>query len=100
MTCSPCTLTGQQAQTTGNFGNLRYGDDNLIIGAGNSATADGTGTYRRNYDGYTEDVRITAGELQPSQFLGAGVPESNTLTMVLIGIAPGIAMVVRRRRSR
>jgi N-acetylneuraminic acid mutarotase len=73
---NPDTLTlyvdgVQQGQATGNFGNLRYGDNNLLIGAGNYATADGTGYYRRNFDGYIDEVRITAAALRPNQFLGA-----------------------------
>jgi len=37
---------------------LYYGKEPLYIGAGNYATSSGTGTYRRNFIGYIDDIRI------------------------------------------
>lgn len=50
---------------------LFFGERPLYIGAGNFATANGTGEFRRNFIGFIDEVRISDEALSPSQFLDA-----------------------------
>ncbi len=53
--------------TQGVWPNLFYGDQPLYIGAGNFL---GPGSsYRRNFDGYIDEFRLTSAALTPAEFL-------------------------------
>ena len=80
------------AQTTGNWPDLYYGTQPLFIGAGNYNTGDGTGTYRRNFGGLIDEVRITAAALQSGQFLNA-TPDNGIRTMSGTLLFDGITAV-------
>ena len=49
----------------GDWGALYYGNQPLFIGAGNFLMP----TYRRNFDGHIDEVRISASALTPPEFL-------------------------------
>jgi hypothetical protein len=78
---------------------LFFGDGNnpLYIGAGNHATADGTGFYRRNFAGYIDEVRISDVALSPNQFLN-GVPEP--LNILGVGTAVGFGAFFKRELNK
>ncbi len=66
-------IDGVQAdQSSSTSQPISYGTHPLYIGAGNFATSSGTGSWRRNFVGLIDEVRISDEALSLQEFLNAG----------------------------
>ena len=81
------------------YQNPFYGTDALYIGAGNFSGDNGT--YRRNFNGYIDAVRITDNALSANELFSASqVPEPASIVSSILGVACVYAgMACKRRRS-
>ena len=71
-----------QGQIFQEMPDLFYGAEPLYIGAGNFGNdPNGTGDYRRNFDGLIDEVRISDAALDPSQFLTAATIPITPVTL-------------------
>lgn len=72
-------------------GTILHGDAPFLIGSGNFGGA--SSVFRRNLDGWVDEVRLSDSALQPSQFLQVPEPSSALLgSLIVLGFAS-----VRRR---
>ncbi|MBK1828698.1 LamG domain-containing protein [Haloferula rosea] len=71
-------------------GSVLHGDAPFLVGSGNFAGS--TSVFRRNLDGWVDEVRLTNTTLSPSEFLV--VPEPSTALLGCLGLA---GLLLRRR---
>ena len=84
--------------TGSNLGNVYYSTNDLVVGAANYSSY--TDTYRRNFDGLIDEVRLSDEALGTDGFLASPqiVPSPTAAGLGLIGF--GSLALRRRRRER
>lgn len=73
-------------------GSVLHGSAPFLVGAGNFATPAGTGTFRRNFQGDIDEVRVSDVALTSTQFIA--VPEPSSSLMMCLG-----AFLLLKRRQ-
>ena len=83
-----------EAQTNQLTGTILQGNAPFLIGAGNFGTINGSGTFRRNFQGDIDEVRLTDAVLSADQFLS--IPEPTSAALILLS---SLSLLKRRRLS-